>query len=850
MARKKSIDTGNIGDFPNNQVLEWKPITFAIEFIYQMRRNKKRLVNIPSTRQAVAIPKLITAIYYRKHSLIPDDFIKSAVITTPIEDQMIAREIAYNILFPPRNKEDQKKDPITLDPDELKEESDFMDDLLNVFGSGLDIGNLDEQELIDQELDKFTGLMDFIDDLYDKAAEGVEPQKSLLDIINQRYDFSELLRQGINTLDLLKQLAHQEVLRDMNNLSPQDIQAAVDLEWGNDILNQSNVPWIKTTTEYCMDSPGFEKKLHELMTSQDVGSASKMLNYLKQVGMEAEKLEHLAEQLINNANDLMDIAEISKILGYLPDFDHQKILQNSLNQDLGTSFNTSRMLDRMFNPGLTEELFKMWNNANPDPTLPELFQAQADMDEWKEKVENLVDDLIDDMLNGNGHASYDLADLAQALMNLSTQAEFQMCYDTFLENASKVGMKSLEKATDAQQFEDVLRSLITSSVPLNNAEVMKLGKSKGLSEETILEILGGNYELLKSMFENSIGDFQRYQDIMNNLKLNQAQMDELMQTALSNDNFQGMGALGHENMGGAFTAAGKGSQGGAKAQKKLAESLGIGPGDNLLLQWFMHRRVIPSHVKDFVRKLVKDALIKIALNIISNQRGSGEKGLIPTNKLRSYIEGDDMDLVDIDASIENIVMQGKSLNMITAQDLMVMKTEKGRVAICFLLDISGSMSGMKLAACSIAVMILIGTLRADEVAICFFESNTHVVKEFGDEKDLEDVADELLALEARGGTRVASALEWGAAQLQETSTEMKLCFLLTDCFFHEREGEVQKLLEGYINQRVKFILGVNTRQYGQQYAKWIIDTTQGEMVHILNIPDIPKILTETLQKIG
>jgi Mg-chelatase subunit ChlD len=264
----------------------------------------------------------------------------------------------------------------------------------------------------------------------------------------------------------------------------------------------------------------------------------------------------------------------------------------------------------------------------------------------------------------------------------------------------------------------------------------------------------------------------------------------------------------------------------------------------------MHRHQIPAKVKDFVRNLVKDALIKIALNIISNQRGSGEKGLIPTNKLRTFIDGDDMDLIDIDASIENIIMQGKSLDMVTTEDLMVMESEKGRVSICFLLDISGSMSGMKLAACSIAVMVLIGTLRAEEVAICFFESNTHVVKEFGDEKDLEDVADELLDLKARGGTQVQRALEWGARQLEETNSELKVCFLLTDCEFFEQKQQIVKELESYVDQKVEFLLGVNTRSYSKQYANWILNATQGKIVYILNIVDIPKVLMEVLEQIG
>ena len=308
-----------------------------------------------------------------------------------------------------------------------------------------------------------------------------------------------------------------------------------------------------------------------------------------------------------------------------------------------------------------------------------------------------------------------------------------------------------------------------------------------------------------------------------------------------------MGALGHYNLGQAFQIT---EQMGGTATIQLSESLSAGPGDNLLLQWFTNRDRIPAKAKEFVRNLVKDALIKIALNMISNQRGSGEKGLVPTNKLRIFIDGDDMDLIDVDASIENIVMQGKTLDMIIPEDLLVMETEKGRVSICFLLDISGSMTGMKLAACSIAVMVLIGALRAEEVAICFFESNTHVVKEFGDVKDLEDVADELLDLKARGGTQVQKALEWGARQLEETNTELKVCFLLTDCEFFEKKEQIVKELELYVNQKVEFLLGVNTRSYSKKYAEWILDSTQGKIVYILNIMDIPKILTEVLEQIG
>ncbi|MBY9004323.1 MAG: VWA domain-containing protein [Candidatus Lokiarchaeota archaeon] len=850
-----SQQTDEIGDFDGNCVLDWNPITFTVEFIYRMRKTQKKLLNIPSTRQAVAIPKLLTAMYYRKNNLIHEDFITAAVITTPIEDQNIAREIANEILFP---KQPKKKGSITKTSSDLStkdvlsdsEDKDFMDDLLSEFvDAGISLDNLDANDLMDQTLKDFTDLMEFIDDVYEKAAAGMEPYQSLVDILDRRNGYYEIMSKSINTLEMLKNLVHQTIIMEMDVLSPQDIISSTKLNWGQDILDQTKTPWIQATTQFCMNHPDFKKTLSQIMQHEDVGTAAKTSRYLKEAGIDKKIAEDLAKQLIKRAEVLMDIMEISRVLGYIPQFDQNSVFSNSLKNDIGTPFNISRSLDSQFGSQLTKDLYDMWAQQNPKPILSDAFQAQTDVPQWSKMFSDSVQRQLNEISKKQGRPAYEMNTLAENLMQMSKNAYFESSKASFQQNAGIAGLKALETSQTAEDFENILRSQVQFDIPLDTETVLKIGKQKGVSEQTILEILGGNYELLKLMFTNNVGNFNRLSRIINHLKsLNHAQMQELMQLALKSSNFQALGALGHHNMGNAFKAAG--DIGGGKAQRQLAESLSAGPGDNLLLQWFLHRHNIPRDVKNFARNLVKDALIKIALNMISNQRGSGEKGLVPTNKLRIFIDGDDMDLVDVDASIENIIMQGKSLDLITTDDLMVHEIEKGRVSICFLLDISGSMSGMKLAACSIAVMVLIGSLLADEVAICFFESNTHIVKEFGDEKDLEDVADELLDLKATGGTRVQAALKWGADQLEQTNVEMKLCFLLTDCMFFEKEIQIKKELEAYVNQKVKFILGVNTRSYTKKYADWILEMTKGEIVYILNIPDIPKILTETLEKIG
>ncbi len=844
------IDKGIIGDFQNNLVLDWSPISFSVEFIYRMRKSQKRLLSIPSTRQAVAIPKLLTAMYYRKGRLIPDDFVKAAVITTPVEDQKIAHQIAFDMIFP------KKKNPIKtrIKHKAPKKSGDsrkanFMDELLSdIMDSGVDLDDLNMEDVMEQALNEFTDLMDFVNDIYDRAAKGEDPFDSLIDILERRNGYTDILGGGINTLQMLTEYVHQVISREMNYLSPMDIISSVKLGWGQEIANLSTTPWIKATAQFCTNEPEFQQTLDNIMNNESVGTAAKTTRYLKEAGLDPTTANQLARQLMQRAQDLMDILEISKVLERVPQFNKDNIFSNSLKRDMGMAFNIARFLDDTFKTSITNDLFNKWSQNNPKPSLSELFQAQTDEPQWQQMLDDCVQDELNEMLGHGGQAAYDMADLSIQLVHLSTEASFESCAKSLQENAHKAGMKALDAAGSPEQFENVLQSLVDHHIFLDKPEVLRMGMKAGLSEQAILEILGGNYELLKLMMENKIGNFQRYQNILKNLKnLNQKQMGELMSGALKSGNYQGMGALGHFNMSQAFAAAG---QLGSGAQQQLAESLTAGPGDNLLLQWFMHQRGIPPKVKDFVKKLVKDALVKIALNIISNQRGSGEKGLIPTNKLRIFREGDDMDLVDVDASIENIVMQGKSLDLITAEDLMVMETEKGRVSICFLLDISGSMSGMKLAACSIAVMVLIGTLRAEEVAICFFESNTHVVKEFSDDKNLDDLADELIDLKARGGTQVQAALKWGAGQLEQTDPEMKICFLLTDCEFFEKKSEIEKELESFVFQKVKFLLGVNTRSYSKGYANSILKTTQGEIIYILNIMDIPKILTEAIEKIG
>jgi len=64
-----------MGIFPEN------PCEFAVEFIRRMR-NHPDIIQIPSSRQVLSIPKLILSRYYRKGDLSPNDFIEISTVTS------------------------------------------------------------------------------------------------------------------------------------------------------------------------------------------------------------------------------------------------------------------------------------------------------------------------------------------------------------------------------------------------------------------------------------------------------------------------------------------------------------------------------------------------------------------------------------------------------------------------------------------------------------------------------------------------------------------------------------------------------------------------------------------------
>jgi len=169
-----------LGVFPEN------PCEFAVEFIRRMR-NHPDIIQMPSPRQVLSIPNLIVSRYYRKGSITPNDFIEISAVTSFPDNQNLAKDIAFEILFP-----NYKKDLIKSFF--VESEIDNFEDELKNAGIKSELDQL--QDIIDEiefsksfDTDMIQKLEEFMEQLDQKRHE--EPYKSALNFFN---DDSELYK--------------------------------------------------------------------------------------------------------------------------------------------------------------------------------------------------------------------------------------------------------------------------------------------------------------------------------------------------------------------------------------------------------------------------------------------------------------------------------------------------------------------------------------------------------------------------------------------------------------------------------------------------------------------------------
>jgi Mg-chelatase subunit ChlD len=170
---------------------------------------------------------------------------------------------------------------------------------------------------------------------------------------------------------------------------------------------------------------------------------------------------------------------------------------------------------------------------------------------------------------------------------------------------------------------------------------------------------------------------------------------------------------------------------------------------------------------------------RLAGRILLDRARAGVARRTGAARLRAVAADHGGDL-DLDLSMEGIGAARAAGRAPHLQELVARDWGRPDLALCLLVDASGSMTGERLAAAAITAAAC--TWRAPaELAVVSFAREIRVHRALTGRSAPERVVGELLALRGHGLTAVAGALRAGADQLTTARAARRVTVLLSDC---------------------------------------------------------------------
>lgn len=175
-----------------------------------------------------------------------------------------------------------------------------------------------------------------------------------------------------------------------------------------------------------------------------------------------------------------------------------------------------------------------------------------------------------------------------------------------------------------------------------------------------------------------------------------------------------------------------------------------------------------------LRRLARDLAGRVVVDLV--RTGAPRRRGIGRLRHRPADVGGDL---DVERSLDAIAAARARGEAPALDELRVREWSRPDVALCVLLDRSGSMEGRRLAAAAVAAAAAYWRAPSDTSVVAFGDDAV-VIAGQGSGRDPEDVVGDVLRLRGHGTTDLAFALRTAGSQLARSTASRRVTVLLSD----------------------------------------------------------------------
>jgi hypothetical protein len=494
--------------------------------------------------------------------------------------------------------------------------------------------------------------------------------------------------------------------------------------------------------------------------------------------------------------------------------------------------------------------------------MRQLADTARDNNSWDNLLENETEATIQDAHSRSNPSDFLRSEVAQG-MSLAANLPTPHTKEEWSKAMQKLSDAAVETSPTKTHLRNTVKQLSRmGQVPSKDA-IREAGENLGMTEEEILEMLNPSYEVIKKLIEGGLEDFDRLHNLISSAGLTHQQMRQLADIAAQQENQSALGAIAHEDLHAALGTGGSsggygrqrygsgtapGSGAGSEPYDKSRADMAMGglmggPATNIVRIWYAYRDQLPEEIKKQLREIAKRLLIDLGMRYAKQTMGSSMLGGIQeSTTVRPFKIGDDMDLINLEETIDSLLTQGRTnFKIIETSDFLVTETYQGHRAFYWALDKSGSMdSAEKLGMLAISVMAGLYGVKKDDFGVVLFDHDTHVVKTMAEKSvSVEKVASDLLEARAGGGTGGAVSMRMALENFEDTRAKEKIFVFSTDMFLSDQQ-QCEELAERMKPLGIKMIILVPKSSYNPQAADSLAKKAHGVVLDIASVDELPE----------